>query len=68
MTREADALGAPDRAPVAVGPRPFGHIHWLRAERPDVFRAADRFREPVDWFGLKLSGRSRRLGPTATLH
>jgi len=32
------------------------------------FRAADRFLEPVDWLGLKLSGRVATTGPTATLH
>jgi len=55
-------------APSLSGRDPFGHIHWLRAERPDVFRAADRFLEPVDWLGLKLSGRVATTGPTATLH
>jgi xylulokinase len=55
-------------APSLSGRDPFGHIHWLRAERPDVFHAADRFLEPVDWLGLKLSGRVATTAPTATLH
>jgi xylulokinase len=55
-------------APALSGRDPFGHIQWLRVERPDVFRAADRFLEPVDWLGFKLSGRAVTTATTATLH
>ncbi len=55
-------------APSLSGRDPFGHVQWLRAERPDVFRAASHFLEPVDWLGLKLSGRIATTGATATLH
>jgi xylulokinase len=55
-------------APALSGRDPLGHILWLRARRPDVYRAAARFVEPVDWLGAKLSGRLATTGPTATLH
>jgi xylulokinase len=55
-------------APSLSGRDPFGHLLWLRAERPEVFRAADRFLEPVDWLGFKLSGRVATTAATATLH
>ena len=55
-------------APSLSGRDPLGHILWLRAERPDVYRAAAAFLEPVDWLGFRLSGRIATTGPTATLH
>ena len=55
-------------APGLSGRDPLGHILWLRAARPDVYRAAACFLEPVDWLGFKLSGRIATTGPTATLH
>ena len=55
-------------APALSGRDPVGHILWLRAERPEVYRAAVRFLEPVDWLGFKLSGRFATTSVTATLH
>jgi xylulokinase len=55
-------------APALSGRDPLGHILWLRAERPEVYSAAARFLEPVDWLGFKLSGRLATTGVTATLH
>jgi xylulokinase len=55
-------------APSLSGRDSLGHILWLRAERPEIYAAAARFLEPVDWLGLKLSGRVATTGVTATLH
>ena len=55
-------------APSLSGRDPFGHLLWLRNERPELFRAAETFLEPVDWLGLKLSGRAATTPATATLH
>jgi xylulokinase len=55
-------------APSLSGRDPLGHILWLRAARPDLYAAAARFLEPVDWLGFKLSGRFATSAPTATLH
>src|SRR5690349_5394886 len=55
-------------APTLSGRDSLGHILWLRAERPAVYAAARTFLEPVDWLGLKLTGRTATTGVTATLH
>jgi xylulokinase len=55
-------------APSLSGRDPLGHLAWLRAERPEVYGAAACFLEPVDWLGLKLTGRAATSGVTATLH
>ena len=55
-------------APTLSGRDSLGHILWLRAERPAIYGAATTFLEPVDWLGLKLTGRTATNGVTATLH
>src|SRR5436190_3462756 len=55
-------------APTLSGRDSLGHILWLRAERPAIYGAATTFLEPVDWLGLKLTGRTATTGVTATLH
>ncbi|HEY1277033.1 MAG TPA: FGGY-family carbohydrate kinase [Thermoleophilaceae bacterium] len=45
----------------------LGHILYLKSERPDVYRATAAFLEPVDWLGLKLSGRLAATNCSATL-
>jgi len=55
-------------APALSGRDPLGHILWLRAERPDVYRDAAHLLEPVDWLGAKLTGRVATTGVTASLH
>src|SRR5262245_51672716 len=55
-------------APSLSGRDGLGHILWLKAERPDVYAAAAAFLEPVDWLGLKLSGRMAATNCSATLH
>lgn len=55
-------------APSLSGRDALGHLLWLRAERPEVYAGAACFLEPVDWMGLKLTGRAATSGVTATLH
>jgi xylulokinase len=55
-------------APSLSGRDALGHLLWLRAERPQLYAAAARFLEPVDWIGLKLTGRAATTAVTATLH
>jgi xylulokinase len=55
-------------APSLSGRDALGHLLWLRAERPDVYAAATRILEPVDWVGLRLTGRAATTPVTATLH
>jgi xylulokinase len=55
-------------APSLSGRDALGHILWLRAERPEIYASAHWFLEPLDWLGLKLSGRAATTAVTATLH
>ena len=55
-------------APSLSGRDPLGHILFLKRERPEVYREAATFLEPVDWLGLRLSGRRATSAVTATLH
>jgi xylulokinase len=54
--------------PSLSGKDPVGHIHFLREERPDVYRAAAVFLEPVDYLNLRLTGLARASHDSITLH
>lgn len=45
-------------APSPNGADPSGHALFLRAERPEVHRRAAVLLEPVDYLGLRLTGRA----------
>jgi xylulokinase len=55
-------------APALSGRDPFGHILYLRHERPGVYEDAALLLEPADWLGLRLTGRAATTAVTATLH
>ena len=44
-------------APSPVGADPTGHNQFLQHQRADVYNAAAAFIEPVDFIGLRLTGR-----------
>ncbi|MCD9625344.1 xylulokinase [Rhabdothermincola salaria] len=54
--------------PSLTGKDPVGHIQFLRHERPDVYRDAATFLEPVDYLGLRLTGRAAASGASITGH
>jgi xylulokinase len=54
--------------PSLSGKDPVGHIHFLREERPDVYRAAAVFLEPIDYLNLRLTGLARASHDSITLH
>ena len=54
--------------PSLSGKDPVGHIHFLRAERPDVYRAAEVFLEPVDYLDFRLTGLARASHDSITMH
>lgn len=54
--------------PARSGKDPVGHALWLRAERPEIHRAAWKLLEPVDWLGLRLTGRCASSYATIALH
>jgi xylulokinase len=54
--------------PSLTGKDPVGHILFLREERPEVYDATAVFLEPVDWIGLRLTGRAVASGHSVVGH
>ena len=54
--------------PSLSGKDPVGHIHFLRAQRPDVYAATAVFLEPVDYLNLRLTGLARASHDSITVH
>ena len=54
--------------PSLSGKDPVGHIHFLRAQRPEVYAATAVFLEPVDYLNLRLTGLARASHDSITLH
>ncbi|HEY6780709.1 MAG TPA: FGGY-family carbohydrate kinase, partial [Thermoleophilaceae bacterium] len=54
--------------PSLSGRDPLGHILFLKHERPELYARTAVFLEPVDWLGLKLTGRAAATSASATLH
>ncbi|WP_426731748.1 xylulokinase [Myxococcus faecalis] len=54
--------------PSLSGKDPVGHILYLQAEHPNVYRATYKFLEPKDWLNLRLSGRFAASYDSITLH
>jgi len=54
--------------PSLSGKDPVGHIHFLRAQRPEVYAATAVFLEPVDYLALRLTGLARASHDSITLH
>jgi xylulokinase len=52
--------------PSLTGKDPVGHMLFIRHERPEVYAATDVFLEPVDWLGLRLTGRAVASGASVT--
>lgn len=65
LTRWVRKTGA---IPSLSGKDPVGHIHFLRDHRPDVYRAATVFLEPVDYLNLRLCGLARASHDSITAH
>jgi xylulokinase len=43
--------------PSRTGKDPVGHILFLKHERPEIYGAANKFLEPMDFLNLRLTGR-----------
>ena len=55
-------------APSLSGKDPVGHILFLREARPEVYRRAAVFLEPVDYLNLRLTGLARASFDSITVH
>lgn len=43
--------------PSRTGKDPVGHILYLKNEQPEIYRAAHKFLEPMDFLNMRLTGR-----------
>ncbi|MGI8939919.1 MAG: xylulokinase [Iamia sp.] len=55
-------------APSHSGKDSLAHILWLKAERPEVYDAAERLLEPADYLNLRLTGRAVTSHDCAVMH
>ena len=50
------------------GKDPIAHILYLKDAEPDLYRRTHLFLEPINWLGLKLTGRAVASFDSITLH
>ncbi len=55
-------------APAVAGKDPIAHILYLKNVHPEIYQRAYKFLEPVDYLGLRLTGRFVAPFVTMTLH
>lgn len=55
-------------APSPCGKDPFGHIAWIKRDRPDLYRRTFKFLEPKDYINLRLTGRFAATFDSIVLH
>lgn len=56
--------GIPQRS----GKDSIAHMLWLKAKRPETYRAAHKLLEPADWIGMRLTGRAAATPATIALY
>jgi xylulokinase len=55
-------------APAIAGKDPIAHILFLKQNQPDIYQQAFKFLEPVDYLGLRLTGRLAASFDSISLH
>jgi len=55
-------------APAHSGKGPLGHIHYIKNQHPDIYRATYKFLEPMDYLNLRLTGRCAASYDSIALH
>jgi xylulokinase len=55
-------------APALVGKDPIAHILYLKHNQPDRYRRTCKFLEPIDYVGLRLTGRFAASFDSIALH
>jgi xylulokinase len=61
-------IAATGGAPTKAGKDPVGHIAYLRAEQPDVYRRTRVFLEPKDYINLRLTGQIAASYDSIAMH
>lgn len=54
--------------PATAGKDPIAHILYLKNVHPDVYQRTHKFLEPMDYLGLRLTGRIAASFDSITLH
>lgn len=54
--------------PAKAGKDPIAHILYLKHDQPEIYRRTYKFLEPVDYIGMRLSGRFAASFDSITLH
>lgn len=54
--------------PSQSGKDPFAHIRYLQQAHPDVYQRAYKFLEPIDYLGLRLTGKFAASYDSITLY
>lgn len=55
-------------APAIAGKDPIAHILYLKHNRPDIYQQTFKFLEPIDYIGLRLTGRFAASFDSISLH
>jgi xylulokinase len=55
-------------APAVSGKDPIAHILYLKNIRPEIYQRTYKFLEPIDYIGLRLTGRFAASFASITLH
>lgn len=55
-------------APAIAGKDPIAHILHLKQHQPEIYRRAFKFLEPIDYIGLRLTGRFAASFDSISLH
>lgn len=55
-------------APAVAGKDPIAHILYLKNIHPEIYQCAHKFLEPIDYIGLRLTGRMAASYASITLH
>lgn len=55
-------------APAIAGKDPIAHILHLKQNQPEIYRQAFKFLEPIDYLGLRLTGRFAASFNSISLH
>ncbi|MEW5940343.1 MAG: FGGY-family carbohydrate kinase [Chloroflexota bacterium] len=55
-------------APAVSGKDPIAHILYVKQNRPDQYQRTDKFLEPIDYLGLRLTGRAAASFESITLY
>lgn len=54
--------------PTGAGKDPIAHILYIKDQYPQIYQETEKFLEPIDYIGFRLTGRKAASFATITLH